>query len=650
VKFKYLFPALIGLFLLEFPPFSLAQRSGSLSTSSGSTVIVPLPGASNAALTLNIEGGLLVSVSDENKKPLDRQAVIKSVAQGGQDIKWQTTGSDAVATVAIAKTGIYEVEVSAAGYLTSSLQVNIPTEKTLYQLNVTLQKDPSAVEFLEPNSEQMPGKARKEVSRGIAALKSGKFKLAEKDLNAAKQLLPSDAEIEFLLGYSFFQQKNFAEAEKELSASCALHPHDVQALTLLARVQIQHQNYAAAKHNLEQAVEANSRYWMAHSLLAELCLKQEEFDHAREQAQLAIENGGGADASVQIVLGQSLERLGRYEEALKVYRAFVVKSPSNPMATQVRSMYDELAQRLNAEAGNHATVKKTSSTISIDKLLGASAPGLTRTWGPPTIDDVKPSVADGVVCPSGQVLNSAGERVQQLVDNVGRFDAIEELMHENLDELDRPITRTVLKYNYVASISEPQPGLFAVGEFRDARSEVNDFPDQIATRGLPALALIFHPDEQQDFQMSCEGLGDWRGKAAWLVRFEQLQDHPHRIQEYRIAGHSYPVSLKGRAWIAAGTFQIIHLESDLMSPIPEIQLLSEHMNIDYGPVLFQNKSVELWLPKSAEIYFDFRRHHYLRRHSFDHFMLFSVDSTEKRNEPATKKQQPEPAPSVHPTG
>ena len=150
--------------------------------------------------------------------------------------------------------------------------------------------------------------------------------------------------------------------------------------------------------------------------------------------------------------------------------------------------------------------------------------------------------------------------------------------------------------------------------------------------------------------MSCEGLGDWRGKAAWLVRFEQLQDHPHRIQEYRIAGHSYPVSLKGRAWIAAGTFQIIHLESDLMSPIPEIQLLSEHMNIDYGPVLFQNKSVELWLPKSAEIYFDFRRHHYLRRHSFDHFMLFSVDSTEKRNEPATKKQQPEPAPSVHPTG
>jgi hypothetical protein len=50
--------------------------------------------------------------------------------------------------------------------------------------------------------------------------------------------------------------------------------------------------------------------------------------------------------------------------------------------------------------------------------------------------------------------------------------------------------------------------------------------------------------------------------------------------------------------------------------------------VDYGPVPFPKKNVELWLPKSAELYFDLRRHHYYRRHSFDHFMLFSVDSTE----------------------
>jgi hypothetical protein len=64
-----------------------------------------------------------------------------------------------------------------------------------------------------------------------------------------------------------------------------------------------------------------------------------------------------------------------------------------------------------------------------------------------------------------------------------------------------------------------------------------------------------------------------------------------------------------------------------------IQLLSEHQIVEYGPVPFQKKNTELWLPKTAEIYFDFRRHRYYRRHSFDHYMLFAIDADEKRKEP-----------------
>jgi hypothetical protein len=32
-------------------------------------------------------------------------------------------------------------------------------------------------------------------------------------------------------------------------------------------------------------------------------------------------------------------------------------------------------------------------------------------------------------------------------------------------------------------------------------------------------------------------------------------------------------------------------------------------------------------------YLDYRKHRYYRSHSYDHYMLFSVDSVEKRNEP-----------------
>ena len=102
---------------------------------------------------------------------------------------------------------------------------------------------------------------------------------------------------------------------------------------------------------------------------------------------------------------------------------------------------------------------------------------------------------------------------------------------------------------------------------------------------------------------------------------------------YDIGGQIYPVKLKGRAWISPDTFQIVRIEAEMVRPMPEILLLSEHQIVDYGPVPFPRKQVSLWLPKSVEIYFDFRKHRYHRHHSFDHYMLYSVDSVEKRKEP-----------------
>jgi hypothetical protein len=61
--------------------------------------------------------------------------------------------------------------------------------------------------------------------------------------------------------------------------------------------------------------------------------------------------------------------------------------------------------------------------------------------------------------------------------------------------------------------------------------------------------------------------------------------------------------------------------------------------------MFAKKNEELWLPQSAQLYFEFRKRRYFRRHSFDHFMLFSVDSAEKRNEPKEPSQNPVPVPN-----
>ncbi len=256
-------------------------------------------------------------------------------------------------------------------------------------------------------------------------------------------------------------------------------------------------------------------------------------------------------------------------------------------------------------------------------------------------------MAQGAVCPAQQVIEGAGKTVKQLADDLARFDATEDIVHEDLDEFGKPVTKETRKFDYQVEINQFGDGV-AVQEYRNGVTDRGDLPGHIATLGLPGLAFVFHPALRTDFEMTCEGLGEWRGQATWLIYFRQRSDRAGRLQVFQFTDETDPVSLKGRAWVAAGTWQIVHLEADLMNAIPKIQLNGEHQSVDYGPVAFKRKHTELWLPSSADMYLDFRRHRYHRRHSFGNYKLFSVDSNQKidlpkeaneMNDPGSKREQ-----------
>ncbi len=535
-------------------------------------------------------------------------------------------------------TATYDIEVSAFGYTTAHLeQIVGGTLVRTYRLEAVLEKDLSAIELEPQRAEDSPPKARKDLHRAIAAIKSSDLKEAQKKLESAYKVDPASPDINFLLGYVHFQKNNFDQAEKFLSSAATADRHNAQAFTLLGRVYLQREDIANAQKALESAIAGNPEYWMAHSLLANIYLKQKKFDEAYQQSQLAVEKGKGAGNGANVILGQALANLGKDSEAIQALRSYLHDTPKSSVAPQVTRLIAELEARDAARTRN-PQLRPAVLTSSVQVPLAEQtviAPTV-NTWEPPGIDDAKPSVAADVSCPTEDVLTHAGGQVKQLVDDLARFSAVEDLLHEDLDDLGKPTNKETRRFNYLVSISSPVPGVLVADEYRTGVSAISDFPDSVETRGLPVVAFAFHPEMRPDFHMTCEGLGQLKGQATWLVHFLQDEGRPNRIHGYNVAGSFYRADLKGRAWISASTFQIVKLETELVHPVPQIQLLGEHMAIEYGPVTFPNRKVELWLPKSAEIYFDFRRHHYFRRHSFDNFMLFSVDSEEKRHEPTSK--------------
>jgi hypothetical protein len=124
-----------------------------------------------------------------------------------------------------------------------------------------------------------------------------------------------------------------------------------------------------------------------------------------------------------------------------------------------------------------------------------------------------------------------------------------------------------------------------------------------------------------------------------VVHFRQREDRMSEMRVYRVSGTSFPVRLKGRAWIDANSSQILAMEADMAKPVPEIRLARDYQMIEYGPVEFRRASEPMWLPKSADWYCNFMGQRYHRRHSFSQFLLFSVDETQKISAPKEAEQK-----------
>jgi len=574
--------------------------------------------------------------AERNGARLDRQALVKLVNLSNQTATWQPTSDNSEGVFTDVPYGDYDAEVSAVGYLSSHQDLKMIATRNMLEFDIVLHRDPTAIN-LDVGDSVMSAKARKGTKHAISALKSGNLKEAQKQMDEAYKLAPSSPELNFLMGYLYFQKKDFSQAGTYLSTATNLSPHNAQALTLLGRAGLERRDYPAARSALEQAVLADAENWVPHNLLADTYLHQKEYGKSRDEAQVAIAKGKNAASPAQLVLGEALVNLGQEREGVQALNVFLQESPQHPIAGQVRNLIAEINEHGSRPEPAQDAAQTTARLSGVDPLLALPAPRLSvKAWQPPGIDEIKLSLAPGVSCPSEKVVEESGKRVQELVEDVTRFAAVEDLFHQALDEYGTPVRTETRKFNYVASISEPQPGFLAVDEFRADKLSLSGYPDNIASTGFAALALVFHPHMRDNFEMLCEGLGDWHGQASWLVHFRQRDDRPNRMHSYKVGNQIHAVKLKGRAWITADKFQIVRIEAEMVGPMPEIQLLSEHQVVEYGPVPFQKKNTTLFLPKSAEIYFDFRKHRYYRRHSFDHYMLYSVDSDEKRKEPVIK--------------
>ena len=565
--------------------------------------------------------------------PIEVSAVVTLVATTGQVLSEGTTVGGNVQFRGITASE-YTIQVVAPGY------ESVIKKFGAYLLgasSIIIDMSPASNERTGAGSLQIPlaPKTQKELGKALEALRGHKPEQARSHLEAAYRNAPNHPAVNYLLGVYFQQKEDLEKAISYWTKTLEFDSKHVSALLALSEALMREIRFREAEIYATQAVEADPSSWRTHAIRADVLLKEGFTGDAIKEANHALELGHGQAVSVQPLLALALVEGGNKERALRVLEEYVQNHPNDASA---RKQLEGLQTGDVLIPDDHdAATAETKPTTAME-----SAIALPSNWLPPDVDERVPPVESGTECSLNEVVQKAGKRVEEFITNVDRFAATESLKHESINKWGLAAFPETRRFDYVVSIRQYRPGYFDVLEYRSNKYSLVEFPDGVETRGLPSMSLIFHPSHSGNFAMSCEGLGQWNGTPAWQVHFRQRPDKPNTIRGYRIGenGPSYPVALRGRAWIAADTYQIIRMETDLVATMPEIRLFTDHTVVEYGPVRFKSRNVELWLPQSAELYSDWRGKRMHRRHSFSNYILFSVDEKESISEPKARTKKP----------
>ena len=283
-------------------------------------------------------------------------------------------------------------------------------------------------------------------------------------------------------------------------------------------------------------------------------------------------------------------------------------------------------------------------------------------WDPPRVDASILSLSAMPPCILPDVLKMAGDRAVELVDHLQNFIAHEQIRYLQMPSVSMagPTGITGVgpipgqpenmsfsgKFDYIVDFGKRSEPLHVREHRTPLKGTANANLDAIVGKGLAVLALIFHPSMQGDYEMRCEGSATWNDQPAIVVYFSQRKGKRPRTVTMETASELAlhdpnareirPLRLKGRAWIAANSGQVVHLETNLLEKLPLIELEESAFSVDYAPVKFRAQNVEVWLPQFALGYTDYAGRRMIVEHTFSDFQLFSVqtqDAIQKPKEP-----------------
>jgi len=591
-----------------------------------------------------------ICVRDARGLPLEFAAFVRLHALvRSYDVK-SATGEGGTANFPNVPPGEYEVEVRATGYKTATEPVSVISFGGDFTVYVYLQNestDPGA--NAPPQKVVMAPKLRNEIEKGLVAMQRMDYTTARARFSKASQMASGNPEVLYLLGTAELGLKNADAARACFANSLKIEPTNQRTLLALGEIDLQTGDVSSAILVLEKAFDLNGADWRIHYLLATAYARagrlEEAKTHVLRGASLAKEKG----AAVVYLLGEIQYEEHQTAEAKETWERILVAFPNDPIVQKTKSKLESLARAPSITEQSADGIANLPLPLVIPVGL-ISAEELS--WAPQDIDSRDYRVANNAACNLDDVLTRAELRLKSQLMNFEKFSATERIEHQQLNRYGVPGPVRSREFSYIVFVRKTPAESVYLEEDRLEGNDLSTFPTSLATTGLNSLGVsVLQVSSGESYEYRCEGLTSLRGEATWQIRFEQRKAAANSIREWRKNGQIVDVPLKGRFWLTANNYDLLRVETDLIKPLPQLELTLDHLVVDYGPVNFENGKVKLWLPWAAEMFMELHGNRYHHKHYLTNYYLFSVDSENKIAAPknvSSGNTQPSPVADAAP--
>ena len=361
------------------------------------------------------------------------------------------------------------------------------------------------------------------------------------------------------------------------------------------------------------------------------------------RSQLLIQNWGAADEyfgkaiaagagpAVRLLRVEALLGGGQFQEAGTEMTRYLDGRDVKQMPLHVHELWAQIQERNKIEAVYGKG--KTKGDQQLDYLHRL----------PPDLTGLEPATDQAQL---GTILSGVGKTVAEFVSNFPNTSSLEQVHQEKLSRKERVASEFDQKFRYLCFTPTQAWGL-GFDEYRVdtsggeawLRGREDGF---MLTSGFASASLIFHPAYQPQADFRYLGRQKVNGRENYVIAFAQQPAKARVNGAFKSGQIRMATFSQGLAWIDPQSYQITRLRTDLLKPLPEINLQRETTEILYGEVHFKDMDAGFWVPQQVIVSVDWNGKHLRNEHRYSEFKLFRVEATEKigtRKEPG---QAPKP--------